>query len=360
MGDTFPRFTVASVQAAPVLFDRDKTMDKALRLIEEAADKGAVIIGFPECYISGHPEICFLAKRTNPLIKMGDLFKELVKNGVKVPSPETDRLCRAAKKAGAYVVMGMSEVDVLYPGNVYISQLFISPQGEIMGVHRKIVTTVVEKLIYSPGDGSYLNVYDTTYGKLSALNCGEHAHDLVKYALLSMGTQIHVSSWPPFADKVYAKGQRDSVDFRVRQFAHAGKLFLINSCAVVDKSIIDSVCDTQEEKDNIVENTGGISSIIGPNGEYLAGPVYEGDHVLTAEVSLEDALPGKQVHNVLGHYSRWDVLSLRFNRQRLSPFVGSSSNVERSPHIAEELREIKGELHEIKQRMNGFSEPLKQ
>ena len=195
MGETYPRFTVAAVQASPVFLDREKTINKAVRLIEEAADKGAVIIGFPELFIAGHPMLWYLAKKSNPLRGQGELFKLLVKNGVKVPSPETERLCATAKKAHSYVVIGMSEVDTLYPGTLYNSQLLISDKGEIMGVHRKLVPTAIEKLIYSQGDGSYLNAFDTQYGKLSAMVCGEHANSLYKYALLAMGTQVHVAGW---------------------------------------------------------------------------------------------------------------------------------------------------------------------
>lgn len=336
MGDKYPRFTVAAVQAAPVLFDRDKTVDKAVRLIEEAADKGAVIIGFPELFVPGHPNAWYYAKKFNPIPSQGKMFTEYVKNSVKVPSPATDRLCKAAKKAHAYVVMGMSEADTLFPGTVYLSQLFISDRGEIMGVHRKMVATGIEKLIFSTGDGSYLNVYDTPYGKLSAMNCGEHAHSLYKYAILAMGTQIHIAGWPSFpAWSFYAARQgmniqQDSVDFRVRQFAHEGKIFVISCCAIVDAQNITLCCDTEEEKQKIVENSGGGSSIIGPSGEYLAGPAYEGEVVLTADISLEDAIAGKQMHNVLGHYTRWDIFSLNFNRERLSPFKNVSSRTDDS------------------------------
>jgi aliphatic nitrilase len=178
VGDTYPRFTVAAVQAASVLFDRDRTIDKAVRLIEEAADNGAVIIGFPEGFIPGFTNVWYHAKETNPLRSQATMFKEIVKNGVTIPSPATDRLCAAAKKAHAYVIMGMCEVDRLFPGTVYISQLIITDEGDIAGVHRKLVPTETEKLVFSSGDGSYLNVYDTPYGKLSSLNCGEHTHSL--------------------------------------------------------------------------------------------------------------------------------------------------------------------------------------
>ena len=360
MGDNYPRFTVAAVQAASVFFDRDKSIDKAVRLIEEAADKGAVIIGFPEVFVPGMTNIWYNAKESNPLSAHGALFKELVKNGVKLPSPATDHLCIAARKAHAYVVIGICEVDNIFPGTIYMSQLFISDAGEIMGVHRKLVPTNTEKLNFSSGDGSYLNVYNTHYGKLSALNCGEHVNSLYKYALLAMGTQIHVASWPSFPIHIYKKAMHDYVDFTIRQFAHEGALFLINSCGITDEQNIAVCCDTQEERDNIVVNSGGGSSIIGPSGEYLAGPIYEGEGVLTAEISLEDALPRKQSHNVLGHYTRWDVLSLNFNRERLSPFKNVPSPESICPDLSSELREAMGQIREMSEKLDKLTENSEQ
>ncbi len=359
MGDNYPRFTVAAVQAASVLLDRDKSIDKAARFIEEAADKGAVIIGFPELFISGHPGMWYYVKTSNPVLTQGAIFKEVVKNGVKVPSPATDRLCTAARKAHAFVVIGITEVDTIFPGTIYVSQLFISDTGEIMGVHRKMVPTIVEKLMYSSGDGSYLNVYATPYGRLSAMNCGENGHDLYKYALLAMGTQLHIAAWPSFPDHIYS-GHSDSAEFRIRQFAHEGKIFVISCNAITDEQNIDFLCDTQEEKNNIVANTGGGSCIIGPKGEYLVSPMYEGEMVLTAEISLEDCLPGKQTHDVLGHYSRYDVLSLNFNRERLSPFKNISSLENSSVDFSSELQETKKKINEINEKLDRLTEKLKQ
>lgn len=358
MGDIYPRFTVAAVQAASVFFDREKTIDKAVRFIEEAADKGAVIIGFPETFIPGEPNIWYSAKKSNPLPRQGEMFQEYVKNSVKVPSPATDRLCAAARKARAYVVIGMSEADTVFPGTLYLSQLFISDRGEIMGVHRKLVSTFVEKFVFTYGDGSYLNVYNTPYGKLSAMNCGEHAHSLFKYALLAMGTQIHVASWSSFPEHLYKETQRNSVDFRVRQFAHEGKIFIINACGICDQQNIDYCCDTAEEKANLVPDTGGGSSIIAPSGDYLAGPMPEGEGVLTAEISLEDALPGKQMHNVLGHYTRWDVLSLNFNREQFSPLKTPPANNTTIDSAA--LAEMRKEIRELSDKVDKLTEELEE
>ena len=358
MGDIYPRFTIGAVQAASVMFDLDKTIDKAVRLIEEAADRGAAIIGFPELFIPGHTNVWYMGKKSNPLSVQGELFKELVKNGVRVPGPETNRLCSAAKKAHACVVIGINELDTLFPGTLYISQLFISDKGEILGVHRKLVPTLDEKLVYSRGDGSHLNVYETTHGKMSALNCGEHNHDLNKYALLAMGTQIHVASWPPFPKHIFGDTQRDATDFRVRQFAREGQLFIMNCCGMADEQNIDVCCDNQEEKDNLVANSGGGSSIIGPNGEHLAGPLYDEEGVVTAEVSLEDALLGKQALNVLGHYARWDVLSLNFNRERLGPFKETPEQGRNTAELLDTFRELKGEIQQIKNRLESVEKKL--
>jgi aliphatic nitrilase len=352
MGDTYPRFTVAAVQASSVIFDRDKSMDKAVRLIEEAADKGAVIIGFPELFIAGHLGMWYTFKKSNPMRTERELFVELVKNGVKVPSPETDRLCAAAKKAHAYVVMGINEVDTLYPGNIYMAQLFISDEGEIMGVHRKLVATGVEKLHYSRGDGSNFKVYDTRYGKLSAMGCGEHLNSLFKLALLGMGTQIHIAQWPSFG--MYP----DIIDCNVRQFAFEGKIFIINTLGITDKQNVAVYYDTPEEADNFVGTTGGGSSIIGPDGQHLVGPVHNIETIVTAEISLEDALPHKMEINLLGHYTRWDILSLNFNREKLSLLKDIASTRSSSVDLSSELQEVKGKIREISERLDRLTEKL--
>jgi len=352
MGDIYPRFTVAAVQASSILFDKDKTMDKAVRLIEEAADKGAVIIGFPELFIPGHLGMWYTSRKSNPMRVERELFVELVKNGVKVPSPETDRLCAAAKKAHAYVVIGINEVDTLYSGNMYMSQLFISDAGELMGVHRKLVATGIEKLHYARGDGSYLNVYDTRYGKISAMCCGENFNSLFKLALLGMGTQIHIAGWGTFSS------YPDPIDFSIRQFAYEGKIFVINSVGITDKHNVEVCSETSEEAESFVGTKGGGSSIIGSNGEYLAGPVRDIETIVTAEISLEDALPHKMQINLFGHYTRWDILSLNFNRDRLSLLKDMTATRSSSTDLSYDLQEVKEKIREISDRLAWLTEKL--
>jgi aliphatic nitrilase len=352
MVDTSQRFTVAAVQASSVIFDKDKSMDKAIRLIEEAADKGAVIIGFPELFIPGHLGMWYTIRKSNPITTQRDLFVELVKNGVTVPGPETTRLCAAAKKAHAYVVMGINEVHPLYSGTIYMAQLFISDEGEIMGVHRKLVATGIEQLHYTKGDGSNFKVYDTRYGKLSSMGCGEHLNSLFKLALLGMGTQIHIAQWPSFG--MYP----DPIDFNVRQFAYEGKIFVINTLGVTDKQNVTIYSDNPEEAENFVGTKGGGSSIIGPNGEYLSGPVRDIETIVTANICLDDTLPHKMEINLLGHYTRWDILSLNFNRASLSLLKDTLVTKSNSTDSASELHGIKDEIREISERLDRLTKKL--
>jgi nitrilase len=359
MRDTYPKFTVAAVQAASVLFDRDKTIDKAVRLIEEAADKGAVIIAFPEVFVAGHMGLWYKGRKLNPFDRVHEVFKEVYENGVRVPSPETDRLCKAAKKAHAFIIIGINEIDTVFPGTMYMSQLCISDEGEIVGVHRKMMPTVYEKFLYAPSDGSYLRVFDSPYGKISSLSCGEHNHSLFKYALISMGAQIHVAGWPPFPNDIFNDVQREATNYRLRQFAKEGQLFVLNCCGITDKQNIEVAFDTQEDKDNVIPNTGGGTSIISPSGSFLAGPVHEGEVVLTAEISLEEAYFGKTQFNVLGDYSLWDVVSLNFNRQKLSPFGNMEAPELNSPNVATELQETRKALCELNQKLDSLTEYMK-
>lgn len=358
MGDTYPRFTVAAVQAASVLFDRDKTIDRAIRLIEEAADKGAVIIAFPEVFVAGHMGVWYKGRKLNPFDRVHEVFKAIYENGVKVPSPTTDRLCDAAKKANAYVIIGINEIDPVFPGTLYMSQLFISDKGEIMGVHRKMMATVYERFIYSPGDGSYLRVFDSPYGKLSGLTCGEHNHSLFKYALLAMGAQIHIAGWPSFPERIFNDIQREATNYRLRQFAKEGQLFILNCCGITDQQNIEACFDLQEDKDNVVPGTGGGTSIIDPAGSFLAGPVHEGEVVLTAEISLTDAFFGKTQFNVLGDYGRWDVLSLNFSREKLLPFKNITPDENHSAGLRQELRETNKLLVEMIEKLDLLTNKL--
>src|SRR5574341_758297 len=267
MGDRYPRVKGAAVQAAPVFLDREATVEKACALIAEAARQGAEIIAFPECFIPGFPHwflfyTAYESKR---------FTAELLKNAVEIPSPTVDRLCRAARHNHAYVVMGINERAPGTMGSPDNTMLFIGRAGEVLGRHRKILPTFADRLVHAAGDASGLRVYPTAFGEIGGLICGENTNPLAKFALFSQGEKIHVASWPAFpapANQV----NREGAGLRTRAVAFEGKVFVLAPAGVFDQRMIDVLCDTEERR-GLVVSAGGHSAIVGPNGQYLAGPL---------------------------------------------------------------------------------------
>ncbi len=311
MGDTFPKLKVAAVQAAPVLLDREATVAKACRLIEEAGDSGALVIGFPECYIPAHPYWYDFYVATDPICNSFNL--ELFKNAVVVPSSATEVLGRAARRANAYVVMGIAEKEAGSYGTLYNTQLFFGPDGTLLGKHRKLVPTIWERMVHTGGDGSTLGTYDTPFGRLSGLICGENINSLARTALLLEGEVVHVASWPAFGSQGYER-QFNSMDIRMRYYAYEGRIFVISVASVWSNEMKDVLKLDSHARARLI-GKGGHSGILNPIGDYIAGPQDEGETILYADLDLEQVTKGKILHDVTGHYQRFDVFSLRVNRQ---------------------------------------------
>lgn len=307
--DPFPKFKAAAVQAAPIWQNREASADKACALIAEAGREGARLIAFPEVWLPGYPSWAFLG---TPLWQ-NDFFAELYANAVQIPSPTTDRLCQAARDAGAYVVMGLNERA---GSTLYITQLLIDDDGAILGRHRKLKPTHAERTVYGQGDGSDLLVFDTAIGRLGALNCWEHLQPLIRHAMYSMGEQVHVSSWPSFSlyrKQSYALSAEPCMGAS-RQYALEGGCFVIAPVAITSQEMLDRVADTPERAD-LIEVGGGGSCIFGPDGSTVAGPAAWGEEaILYADIDLYDIARAKNFTDPVGHYSRPDALCLLWNR----------------------------------------------
>jgi nitrilase len=311
MGDTFANLRAAAVQAAPVLLDREATTAKACRLIEEAGDNGATVIGFPECYLPAHPYWYDFYVANDPICTRFNL--ELFKNSVVIPSPATEALGRAARKAHAYVVMGCAEKDPGSYGTLYNTQITFGPDGMLLGRHRKLVPTATERLIHTGGDGSTLLAYDTPFGGLSGLICGENINSLARTTLLLNGEVVHVASWPAFATRGYER-QTHTMDVRMRYYAFEGRIFVISSAAVWNEEMKD-VLELNAEARSRFFGEGGHSGILNPMGDYIAGPQDSGEAILYADIDLSEVSRGRILQDVTGHYQRFDVFSLRVNRE---------------------------------------------
>jgi predicted amidohydrolase len=323
MSDSLPKFTAAAVQAAPVFMDRDATVEKACALIDEASRAGAKLIVFPETWIPTYPWW-----HTSPHVFSGQHFSELWRNAIEVPSHATARLGAAAAKAGAYVAIGINERDSASRGTIYNSLLYLSPEGDVLHRHRKLMPTFTERTIWGFGDGSDLQVLDTPLGRLGGLICWEHEVTLAKYALYAQGEQVHCGVWPAYSS------QNNHIDFGMRQYAFEGACFAVSACGVhVDGSLPEAFGGFK------VDANGG-SAIIGPDGGYLAGPVYGREEIIYAEIDLEVAIREKHSRDVAGHYARPDVFRLVVNVEPKpaltfanGPAMSSnSSHVAHTPH----------------------------
>lgn len=308
MGDRYPRFIAAAVQASPVFLDREGTVQKACKLIEEAAAAGARLIVFPEAYIPTFPYWPRAFPHPNRHLSIA-AFVELYKNSVEIPSQETEALCAAAQHAGAYVVMGLNERGG-YGGTLYNTLLYIDDKGNIMGKHRKLVPTFDERCVWGYGDGSGLKVYTTELGRLSGLICGNNLMPLVRYALFAQGEQIHAAVWPEMTR------HKDKVDVVCRNYAYEGQVFVVVASGYITKEMVP---DSFVLKEQTVWEVCGGSAIIDPEGRYLAGPVYDREEVVLAEIDLEMVIRAKAMQDVVGHYARSDIASLLLNEEEYLP-----------------------------------------
>jgi len=303
---TYSRFKLAAIQAAPVYFDLEASTAKACGLIKEAGAKGATIAAFSETWLPGYP---FFVWGPGSGKLPWKASAEYLANAVEIPSPTTERLCKAACEANIDVVIGIVERDEQTKGTVYCTLLFIGNDGQILGRHRKLKPTHRERTIWGEGDGASLRVYERPYGRISGLNCWEHNMVLPGYVLMSAGTQIHVAAWPG------SEGQAPPAPVSVwerqlllsRAFASQAAAYVILVGGLLGPEHVPDAY-----RDLAFPNTGD-SCIIDPRGEVIAGPA-QGETIVMAEGSTEQVLAAKAACDVAGHYSRPDIFQLRVNK----------------------------------------------
>jgi aliphatic nitrilase len=313
-------FKVAAVQAAPVFLDMQATTEKAVSLIDEAGAQGVKLIAFPETWIPGYPWWIWLAA---PAYGM-PYFGRYHANSPVAGGPEDKALAEAAKRNDMHVVMGLSEKD---GSSLYMSQWIYGPDGEVIARRKKLKPTHVERTVFGEGDGSDLEVFDTDIGKVGALCCWEHLQPLTKYAMYSMGEQIHIASWPSFSlyrGMAYALGPELNTAAS-QMYAAEGQCFVLASCATVSNEMVEMLCDAPD-KQQFLKAGGGFAQVFGPDGAPMGEALPETEEGLViAEIDLGMISIAKSAADPVGHYSRPDVTRLLLNR-RPSPKVVSFSD----------------------------------
>jgi nitrilase len=308
MTATTGHLVAAVVQATPVFLDRDATIEKACGLIREAGRSGAGLVVFPESFIPTYPDWVW-AVTAGETHLLGDLYAEFLAQSVNVDGPEIRPLAQAARDAGVYVVMGISERNSEASGaSLYNSLLYLNPRGEVMGRHRKLVPTGAERLVWAQGDGSTLNVFDTSFGRLSGLICWENYMPLARYSLYAWGAQI-------YAAPTWDRGEPWLST--IRHIAAEGRVCVLSTCIALRKSDIPARLGLERFyawlEDEWVNP--GDSAIVAPNGSFLAGPLHGQEGILYAELDLSKLAGPKWMLDVAGHYARPDVFELKVNRR---------------------------------------------
>ena len=321
-----PTVKVAAVQASPVFLDTQATVEKACRLIAEAASQGAQLIAFPEVFISAYPYWNWFMSP----VEGSPWFDKLCRSAIEIPGPEIQRIAQEAGRHGVHVVIGVNERNPLSIATLYNTLVFIGPDGKLMGRHRKLVPTWAEKLTWANGDGSSLRVYDTAIGRLGGLACGENTNTLARFSLLAQGELLHVASYislpvaPPDYDMAEA--------IKVRAMAHCfeGKVFTVVSCSTISEDIIQTFAASHPQAEALLRRkNSAFSGVIGPDGRLVGEPLIDKEGIVYADVDLSRCIQPRQMHDITGHYNRFDVFNLQVNRkpQQAAQFIGPESAV---------------------------------
>ncbi len=303
-------FIAAVVQSSPVVFEPKATLAKVRELTAAAAKGGAKLVVFPEAFVSAYPKGLDFGARVGMRTSRGrDDFRKYFDSAVDVPGLATEQLARTAKENGVYLVIGVIEREL---GTLYCTVVFFAADGTFLGTHRKLMPTAMERLIWGFGDGSTLPVYDTPVGKIGAVICWENYMPLLRMTMYSKGIQLYCA---PTAD------DRDTWMPTMQHVALEGRCFVLTACQHLRRGDCPpDYAAVQGDDPKTVIMRGG-SAIINPLGRVLAGPLFNEDGILLAEIDLGDIARGKYDFDVVGHYARPDIFRLHVNEKPAPPVI---------------------------------------
>jgi len=304
------------IQDSPIVFNREATIEKVRLLVNQASGQGAKLVVMPEGFVSAYPTGLDFGARVGLRQPKGrDDFKRYFESALDVPGPACDALGRTAQEAGVFLVIGVIERE---GGTLYCTVLFFSSDGKMMGKHRKLMPTAMERLIWGFGDGSTMPVYDTPLGKIGSVICWENYMPMLRMHMYAQGIQLYCA---PTAD------HRDTWLSSMRHIALEGRCFVLSCCQYLTRSDCpEDYAAIQGNEPSTVLMRGG-SSIIGPLGQILAGPNFDGPCILIADLELDEISKSKYDFDVVGRYARPDVFRLYVNTRPMPPVVISSGDL---------------------------------
>lgn len=292
----------AVVQATPVVGDTQATIEKAVGLIEDCKNRGVQLAVFPEAFIGGYPKGAVFGATLGTRSPEGREEFRLYYNGaISVPGKETQQIGEAAKAAQMYIVIGVIEKD---GGTLYCTALYFGPDGTLLGKHRKLMPTGIERLCWGFGDGSTIDAVDTPWGAMGAVICWENYMPLLRQAMYDQNVALYCV---PTAD------DRETWLPTMRHVALEGRCFVLSACQYMQrKDFRDDFENTiTDDPDSILMRGGSV--IVDPLGNVLAGPEFDSEAILVATLDMSQRSRGKFDFDATGHYARPDILSLTVN-----------------------------------------------
>jgi nitrilase len=286
--------TIAALQLGSQPDGTAATLDRILSHASAIRNAGAQLVVMPEALLGGYPKGADFGARVGYRTPEGrDAFLKYWREAIEVPGPQTEALGELARNTGAAMVVGVIERDTT---TLYCTALFFSSGGQLVGKHRKLVPTAMERLIWGQGDGSTLFAMQTAAGRVGAAICWENYMPLLRTAMYAKGLDIWCA---PTVD------ERDIWQTSMRHIAYEGRLFVVSACQYQPPPGA-AVPDWPLDRPLI---RGG-SVIVSPLGEVLAGPVYNREELLLATIDRDDVVRGRYDLDVIGHYARPDVFTL--------------------------------------------------
>jgi nitrilase len=293
---------VACIQAEPVVLDREATLDKLERLTAAAAGERAQLLVFPEAFLPAYPSSMWaraLAGWAQPGAK--EAFALLARESVTVPGPAEARIGAAAREHGVWIVTGVTEVDPERPSTLYNTLLYHAPDGTLVERHRKLVPTNHERLVWGQGDGGGLRALSTPLGRLGGLICWENYMPLARFSLYESGVEIYLA---PTAD------DGDTWQPTLVHIACESRAFVVSPAHFQRASAYPADFPLAALLDGVGTIGRGGSAILAPDGAYLAGPLYDEEGILYADLDPSRLWEERQRFDAAGHYHRPDVLGL--------------------------------------------------
>jgi len=299
---------IAIIQHPPVLSDRQATTERVVELAETAAQAGAKLIIFPEAYIPGYPTYVWRLKPGGDMALSSKIHDQMVNNAVDIQAGHLQSICASAKKCSVDILVGCHELDSAGSRTtLFNSYVHISHTGEVINVHRKVMPTNPERMIWGFGDGAGIRVMDTPVGRVGSLICWENFMPLARMALYAQGIDIYVApTWD----------SSDGWIGTMQHIAREGGCYVANCCTSMNATDIPADFPGRDElyKDKSESFNSGNSCLVEPGGNIIEGPIANENTILYGEVDLQKVRSSRRSLDVAGHYNRPDIFKFTLNQ----------------------------------------------